>query len=172
MRTRGTARVAQFARRRSRTVKIEYLAERPEYVLALAVWHRREWGHLRPEESVEARAAKLRAWSGHRQIPTVFIATVEGTLLGSAMLVAHDMDTRMQWTPWLAGVVVAPEHRRRSIGASLAEHAAAEASALGFPTLYLYTLSTEQYYERLGWEPIERDSYLGAAVTIMSRNLK
>ena len=88
------------------------------------------------------------------------------------MLVAHDMDTHMQWTPWLAGVVVAPEHRRRGIGASLAERAAAEASALGFPTLYLYTLSTEQYYERLGWEPIERDSYLGAAVTIMSRNLK
>jgi N-acetylglutamate synthase-like GNAT family acetyltransferase len=54
----------------------------------------------------------------------------------------------------------------------LAEHAAAEASALGFPTLYLYTFSTEQYYARLGWEPIERDSYLGAAVTVMSRNLK
>jgi len=36
---------------------------------------------------MEARAAKLRAWSGHRQIPTVFIATVVDTLLGSAMLV-------------------------------------------------------------------------------------
>src|SRR6266404_4131560 len=117
-------------------MKIEYLADRPEYVSALSVWHRREWGHLRPDESVEERAAKLRAWSGHRRIPTVFIATVEDTLLGSATLVAHDMDTHMQWTPWLAGVVVAPESRGRGIGASLAEHAAREASALGFPTLY------------------------------------
>ncbi len=173
MRTRWTDRVAlSVARRCPSAVQIEYLADRPEYVSTLAVWHRREWGHLRPEESVEARAAKLRAWSGHRQIPTVFIATAEDTLLGSAMLVAHDMDTRMQWTPWLAGAVVAPEHRRRGLGASLAEYAAAEASALGFRTLYLYTFSTEEYYARLGWEPIERDSYLGAAVSIMSRDLK
>ncbi len=153
-------------------MKIEYLADRPEYVPALAVWHRQEWGHLRPDESVEGRAAKLRAWSGHRQIPTVLIATVQDTLLGSAMLVAHDMDTRMQWTPWLAGVVVAPENRGRGIGASLVEQAAREASALGFRTLYLYTFSTEEYYARLGWEQIERDSYLGAVVTIMSRSLK
>jgi N-acetylglutamate synthase-like GNAT family acetyltransferase len=82
------------------------------------------------------------------------------------------MDTRMQWTPWLAGVVVAPECRGRGIGASLAEHAATEASALGFSTLYLYTSSTEEYYARLGWERIERGSYLGAAVTIMSGGLK
>ena len=153
-------------------MKIEYLADRLEYVGALAAWHRREWGHLRPDESVEARADKLRAWSGYRQIPTVFIATVEETLLGSAMLVAHDMETRMQWTPWLAGVVVAPECRGRGIGASLAEHAATEACALGFSTLYLYTLSTEEYYARLGWKRIEHDSYLGVVVTIMSRGLK
>ena len=152
-------------------MKIEYLADRPEFVSALAVWHRREWGNLRPDESVEARATKLRAWSGHRQIPTVFIATVAETLLGSAMLVAHDMDTRMQWTPWLAGVVVAPECRGRGIGSCLAEHAATEACALGFATLFLYTFSTEEYYARLGWERVERDSYLGV-VTIMSRRLK
>jgi len=147
-------------------MKIEYLADRPEYVSALSVWHRREWGHLRPDESVEDRAAKLRAWSGYRQVPTVFVATVENTLCGSAMLVAHDMDIRMQWTPWLAGVVVAPERRGRGIGASLAEHAATEANALGFPMLYLYTFSTEEYYARLGWERIERDR------SIMSRSLK
>lgn len=157
--------------RNERFMKIEYLADRPEYVAALAVWHRREWGHLRPDESVEDRAAKLRAWSGHRQIPTVFIATVDEALLGSAMLVPHDMDTRMQWTPWLAGVVVAPERRGRGIGASLAQYAATEASALGFTMLYLYTFSTEEYYARLGWERIERDRYLGTVVTIMSRSL-
>jgi predicted N-acetyltransferase YhbS len=155
-----------------RHLKIEYLADRPEYVSTLAAWHRREWGHFRPDESVETRAAKLQTWSGRRQIPTVLVASAEDTLLGSAMLVAHDMETRLQWSPWLAGVVVAPEHRRRGIGAALTEHAAREARSLGFPTLYLYTFSTEQYYARLGWQFIERDSYLGAAVTIMSFNLQ
>jgi predicted N-acetyltransferase YhbS len=153
-------------------VKIEYLADRPEYVSTLAAWHRREWGHLRPDESVEARATKLKAWSGRRQIPIVFVASTEEMLLGSAMLVAHDMETHLQWSPWLAGVVVAPEHRRHGIGASLTGHAVTEARHLGFLTLYLYTFSTEQYYARLGWQFIERDSYLGAPVTIMSFNLQ
>jgi predicted N-acetyltransferase YhbS len=156
-------------------VKIEYLADRQEHVATVAAWHRREWGHLRPEESLDMRAAKLRASSGHRDIPTVFIASTGSTLLGSAMLVAHDMDSRLQWSPWLAGVVVAPEHRRRGVGAALAEHAAAEARALGWPALYLYTFSTEQYYARLGWQLgwqlIERSSYFGEPVSIMSRPL-
>lgn len=152
-------------------MKIEYLADRPEYVVTLAAWHQREWGRFRPDESVETRSTKRRAWSGHHQIPTVLVASAEDTLLGSAMLVAHDMETRLQLSPWLAGIVVAPEHRRRGIGASLAAHVAAEARSLGFATLYLYTFSTEQYYARLGWQIIERDRYLGAAVTIMSFNL-
>jgi predicted N-acetyltransferase YhbS len=117
------------------------------------------------------RASKLRASSGHQETPTVFIASSGSTLLGSAMLVAHDMDTRLQWSPWLAGVVVAPEHRRHGVGAALAEHAAAEARALGCPALYLYTFSTEQYYARLGWQLIECSSYFGEPVSIMSRHL-
>ena len=152
-------------------MKIEYLADRPEHIATVAAWHRREWGHLRPEESLGTRASKLRASSGHQEIPTVFIASIGSTLLGSAMLVAHDMDSRLQWSPWLAGVVVAPEHRRRGVGAALAEHAAAEARALGWPVLYLYTFSTEQYYTRLGWQLIERSIYFGEPVSIMSRSL-
>ena len=88
------------------------------------------------------------------------------------MLVAHDMESRLQWSPWLAGVVVSPGHRRRGIGAALSAHAVTEARSLGFPKLYLYTFSTEEYYARLGWQFIERDRYLGAAVTIMSFNLQ
>jgi predicted N-acetyltransferase YhbS len=101
----------------------------------------------------------------------VVVACADNTLLGSAMLVAHDMNTRPQWSPWLAGVVVAPEHRRRGIGAALVERVITEARALGFLTLYLYTFSTAQYYTRLGWRFIERTTYLGADVTVMSFKL-
>jgi hypothetical protein len=40
-------------------LKIEYLADHPEFVPTLAAWHRREWGHLRPDETLEMRSAKL-----------------------------------------------------------------------------------------------------------------
>jgi predicted N-acetyltransferase YhbS len=153
-------------------LKIEYLADHLEFVPTLAGWHRRELGHFRPKETLEIRAAKLRAWSGRGQVPSVLVACADDTLLGSAMLVAHDMETRPQWSPWLAGVVVAPEHRRQGIGASLVERVITEARTLGFPALYLYTFSTEQYYTRLGWRFVERANYLGANVTVMSFDTK
>ena len=118
------------------------------------------------------RAAKISGWSGRGQVPSVMVACEDDTLLGSAMLVAHDMDTRPQWSPWLAGVVVAPERRRGGIGAALVERVITEARMLGFPALYLYTLSTEQYYARLGWRFLERATYLGADVTVMLFNIE
>jgi predicted N-acetyltransferase YhbS len=148
-------------------LKIEYLSDRPEFISVLATWHRREWGNYRPEETTEMRAAKLRAASGRRQIPSVVVACDGDTLLGGAMLIAHDMETRPQWTPWLAGVVVAPEHRRQGIAAALIERVITEARSLGFTELYLYTFSTERYYARLGWAFVEQSMYLGADVTIM-----
>jgi GNAT superfamily N-acetyltransferase len=57
--------------------------------------------------------------------------------LGSASLVACDMDIRPALTPWLSGVCVAPEHRRRGVGAPLVERVMQEARALGKPRLYL-----------------------------------
>lgn len=152
-------------------MKIEYLADRPELVATLAAWHRREWGQFRPEESVEMRADKLRGWSGRGEIPMVLVASDGDTLLGSAVLLACDMDSRKEWSPWLAGVVVGPEFRRRGIGAALAARVVEEARALGHAKLYLYTFSTERYYARLGWQFIEHSRYLGAEVTVMSLDL-
>jgi GNAT superfamily N-acetyltransferase len=53
------------------------------------------------------------------------------------MLVAHDMDTRMDLSPWLAGVFVAPHHRRRGVGAALVQRIIDEATGLGVEQLYL-----------------------------------
>jgi N-acetylglutamate synthase-like GNAT family acetyltransferase len=43
-----------------------------------------------------------------------------------------------------------------------------EATAFGVRRLYLYTPSTEQFYSRLGWLPIEHTSYRGTDVAVMS----
>lgn len=148
---------------------IDYLADHPEFISTLARWHHDEWGYLRPGDSVEARAERLRAASGRREIPTVLIAFSDSELLGSAMLVPHDMETRMALTPWLAGVFVAPVHRRQGIGSALVQRAVECSGELGVSRLYLYTPSAEGMYLRLGWAPIERTSYRGAEVVVMSR---
>jgi GNAT superfamily N-acetyltransferase len=80
-------------------------------------------------------------------------------LLGSASLVEHDMATRPELSPWLSGVFVAPEHRRRGVGAALVERVVLEARVLRTPRLYLYTLGSGALYLRLRWSVMEHTFY-------------
>jgi N-acetylglutamate synthase-like GNAT family acetyltransferase len=152
-------------------MQIGYLADHKDFISTLANWHHQEWSYLRPEESKEARIERLRGCCGHKEIPTVVIAFTDGELLGSAMLVAHDMDTRTDLSPWLAGVFVAAEQRRRSIGGALVQRIIEEARGLGVQRLYLYTPGAEEFYARRGWSLVERTNYHEADVTVMCLDL-
>jgi GNAT superfamily N-acetyltransferase len=149
-------------------VKIEYLSDRPEFLATLAQWHYQEWSALRPGDSVEARIVRLQGWCGRGQIPLTVIALSDNGLLGSASLIEHDMDDRLELTPWLAGVFVAPEHRRRGIGTALVRRVMAEAMELQVSKLYLYTVDSPGFYDGLGWSLAEKTCYRGKEVSIMS----
>ena len=69
------------------------------------------------------------------------------------------MATRPELSPWLSGVFVAPEHRRRGVGGALVERVVLEACVLRTPRLYLYTLGSEALYLRLRWSVMERTFY-------------
>ena len=149
-------------------MQIELLADRPEFITRLAEWHFREWAYLRPGDSVANRIRLLRERSGRCELPITFVASLEGELVGSAMLIHHEMDTHPHFTPWLAGVFVAPEHRQRRVGRALVQHVVRDAAALGFGTVYLFTPSAAQFFSRLGWSVVEHTRYRDADVTIMS----
>jgi predicted N-acetyltransferase YhbS len=100
-------------------------------------------------------------------LPITFVASSGGELLGSAMLMHHEMDIRPHFTPWLAGVFVAPPHRCRGIARALAQHVISAAAFLGFTTVYLYTPSAEQYWSRLGWSVVEHTRFRDTDVTVM-----
>ena len=152
-------------------MQIEYLADYPQHVSELAQLHFQEWSYLRPEESLNERIERLCASCGHNAIPTVVVALNEEKLLGSAMLLAQDMDSHPQLMPWLAGVFVKPEYRGKGIGSELVKRIEAEARSLGVATLYLYTPQAESLYERLGWSAIELCEYRNTDVVVMSKRL-
>jgi GNAT superfamily N-acetyltransferase len=147
---------------------IEYLADRPEFIPTLARWHYHEWAYLRPGDSVEARVARLQGWCGRGKIPLTFVAVSDLELLGSASFVKHDMDNRPELTPWLAGVFVAPKHRRKGIGAALVRRILEEATSLHVSKLYLYTVDSTAFYTDLGWSWLEHTVYRGKEVSVMS----
>jgi N-acetylglutamate synthase-like GNAT family acetyltransferase len=82
------------------------------------------------------------------------------------------METRMNLSPWLAGVFVSPEQRRRGIGSALVQRVIEEATGLGVQRLYLYTPSAQQFYARRGWLLVERTSYRGVDVAVMSLDVR
>jgi len=147
---------------------IEYLADHPETLLTLAHWQHAEWGHTRPGDTIEKRIARLQSFSNRDHIPLTVVALEAGELLGAASLIPHDMETRMELSPWLAGVFVGEAYRRRGVGAQLVRRIMSEAGRLKVPLLYLYTVHSERFYAALGWSLRERTSYLDHKVVIMT----
>ena len=147
---------------------IEYLADHPEFLSILAEWQHAKWGHLRPGDSLEARTNRLRAEGERERIPLTVVAHENGKVLGSASLIPHDMDTRLELSPWLAGVFVGTEYRRKGIGAQLIRRIMTEAASLRVPVLYLYTVHSENFYASLGWSLQEHTTYREQNVAIMT----
>jgi len=138
---------------------IEYLADHREFITTIAQWLHDEWGYLRPNETVDNRIARVERACGHRQIPTTLVAVDGDEPVGCASLIERDMLTRSELSPWLAGVFVPGEHRRRGIGAALVGRVVAEARLLGVPRRYLYTPGSGTLYLRLGWSVVEHTFY-------------
>lgn len=150
---------------------IELLADRPELVAQLAELHYKEWGPMRPGETLPQRIARLRDTCGRSGIPLAVVATDGQQLLGSVLLVASDMETRPELTPWVAGVFVLPEFRHQGIGSALMQYITTKVIEMGLPKFYLYTPSAEAFYSRLGWVSIDRCTEKGVPVVVMSKSL-
>jgi len=85
-------------------VKIEWLSAREDLIPELAEWHLAEWGGLHPGQTLTDRIQGLRRCCGDGAMPRAVVATRGDVLLGSALLVEHDMDARPELSPWLAYV--------------------------------------------------------------------
>ena len=90
-------------------------------------------------------------------IPLALVAHHSGTFLGTASLIASDLDERPDFTPWVAAVWVEERARGTGIGAALVERATQTCFALGFARAYLCARPRmTRFYERLGWTILER----------------
>jgi len=152
-------------------VQFVYLQDHPEFLPIIAAWHHEEWAYIRPGDTIAARQKRLAAECGHCEIPTSLVALIDGSVAGSISLLAEDMDTHPELTPWLASLYVAPQRRRQGIGAALVKRLTEEARNVGVSKLYLYTPSEERFYARLGWRTLEQTSYAGKPATVMCYDL-
>jgi GNAT superfamily N-acetyltransferase len=136
---------------------ISDLRERPEFFDTVAdrIW-RFSWKDAgTPLDYISGRLLEnLNA----EPIPIALVAHAGAEFLGTASVIASDLEERPQLTPWVAAVWVEPHARSRGVGSALVERAARDCFALGIARAYLCARPARSgFYERLGWIPIETD---------------
>jgi len=144
-------------------------------VNALASLHSAAFGRAVGYRTARLRSHRVAAASGRPVVPCTFIARVDGDIVGSASLLEDDSKGyHMDWTPWLATVLVVPLFRRRGVARCLVNRVAEDAAAMGYPSLYLWTPvadGLQPMYETMGFEFVEGGCIAGSDVVFMRRTL-
>ncbi len=91
--------------------------------------------------------------------------------VGTAGLMRSDLANRPDLTPWLGGLYVEPAFRGRDHATALVRQVENFARAASVPVLWLYTLSSEGLYLRLGWQHAGVEHEEGHDVMLMRREL-
>jgi GNAT superfamily N-acetyltransferase len=152
-------------------MRITYLADHKDFIPKLAEWFYQEWFKLYPGKTINDVETAIGERTNRDPIPVALIALEGAELVGTVCLKTHDMDTRLDLWPWVAGLYVAQAWRRRGIGTALVKAMEQKAKAFGIQKLYLYTPSAESFYLRMGWRTTETTEYHGARVTIMEKEI-
>jgi GNAT superfamily N-acetyltransferase len=150
-------------------INISLLADHPELAGTVSGWIFGEWGRLTPGSTLEKVETRFQTHLNRDRLPLTLVAMIGPIPAGTSSLVAHDISTRDDLSPWLAGVYVSPEFRNQGIGTALVREAERHATRLRLSRLYLFTPDKEGFYARLGWKRIEEMIYRGQKVVIMTK---
>ena len=152
------------------SISVTTTTDRPDLVPLVARWlWDAFWRHTdkSPDQLLDAVARS----ASERPMPRTFILLVGNEPVGTASLVAHDLDDRPELTPWLAAVFVVRHARGQGHAARLVTEVEAHARSASIATLWLYTNTAERIYARLGWRTAETIRHNGKPFALMRREL-
>jgi len=141
----------------------------PELAMC-ARWRASAFSVLEVSFEQELRSIELFASDQNRGV--ALVAKADGEPVGTCLLVESEIEPNHDVSPWLAGLFVAPEHRRKGAGATLVRAIEDEARQREFSRLYLYTSDAVGFYKSLGWEVLDRTNWKGLDTALMVGNLR
>lgn len=153
-------------------MKILPLYEIPEAVIPIAEYNFHEWGHKRPNDSVEKTIARIKERVNNRKPPLTLVSYENENYVGTATLNVQEMSIYPEKEYWLGSLFVVPDKRRRGIGSRLVLEIENLARSFGIRELNLYTPNQESLYKSLGWTTDEYVEYEKETVAVMSTQLK
>ncbi|MBU4036444.1 MAG: GNAT family N-acetyltransferase [Proteobacteria bacterium] len=153
-------------------MKIQPLYEIPEAVIPIAEYNFNEWGHKRPDDSVEKTIARIQERLNNRKPPLTLVAYENENYIGSATLNIREMIIYPEKEYWLGSLFVVSGYRRRGFGSLLVSEIENLAKSFSIHELNLYTPNQESLYKKLGWTTDEYVEYEKETVAVMSKKLK
>jgi GNAT superfamily N-acetyltransferase len=140
----------------------------PELAIC-ARWRASAFSMLQASFEQELRSLELFASDESRGV--ALLAKADGEPVGTCLLAESEIEPKHDVSPWLAGLFVVPEHRRKGVGAALVRAIEDHARQREFSRLYLYTADAVGFYERLRWKVLDRTNWKGFDTTLMVRDL-
>jgi GNAT superfamily N-acetyltransferase len=140
----------------------------PELAIC-ARWRINAFSVLKAEFEDELRS--LERFASDQSHGVGLVAKADDEPIGTCLLVEREIEPKHDVSPWLAGLFVVPEHRRRGAGAVLVHAIEDQARQRGFSRLHLYTRDAAGFYARLGWLVHDRTDWKGADTAFMIRDL-
>ena len=123
------------------------------------------------QASFEEELRSLELLSSDQRLGVALVAKGDDESIGTCLLVESEIEPNHDVAPWLAGLFVLPEHRRRGTGAVLVRAIEDQARRRGFSRLYLYTTEAAGFYARLDWSIVDRTNWRGFDTALMVRDL-
>lgn len=154
--------------------RIVPLADVPEAIAALAALFEMVWApYYGPGGPGDART-DLEACCNRNRIPLAVVARApNGLPIGTAALKAESLASHRHLTPWLAALVVAPEHRRKGVATALVASIEREAWGLGFDAIHAaMDAARSGVLKHPGWQAVDTAPTLTGDVTIYRRALR
>jgi N-acetylglutamate synthase-like GNAT family acetyltransferase len=154
-------------------MEIKFLKDYPDSILLIAQWYYAEWKAIYEASGMSFEDVKktVEERANRDKIPLAVVGLDAGRVIATGCIKAHDMETRMDLTPWLAGIYVEQNQRCNGHGSMIVRSLEEIARKFGTEKLYLYTPRSATFYERLGWGKYETATHKGRHVTIMERIL-
>jgi GNAT superfamily N-acetyltransferase len=123
------------------------------------------------DASFEQELRSLELFASDQSHGVALVAKVGDEPIGTCLLVESEIEPSHDVSPWLAGLFVAPEHRRKGAGAVLVHAIEDQARQRGVSRLHLYTTAAAGFYARLGWAVLDRTNWKGFDTALMARDL-
>ena len=123
------------------------------------------------EASFDQELRSLELFASDQSHGIGLVAKLGDEPIGTCLLVESEIEPNHDVSPWLAGLFVVPEHRRKGAGEVLVRAIEDQARQRGVSRLYLYTTAAAGFYARIGWVVLDRTRWKGFETTLMARDL-